>query len=96
MLSRTSSGGAAVNGCAMQGAMPSLCFGGVGHSGTGRHHGVDGFREFSNPRGVFFRGDGDLIDTFVPPYGERQQAMVDGALGGVGVVGPERGLDGRA
>jgi coniferyl-aldehyde dehydrogenase len=82
VLSRTSSGGAAVNGCAMQGAMPSLCFGGVGHSGTGRHHGVDGFREFSNPRGVFFRGDGDLIDTFVPPYGERQQAMVDGALGG--------------
>ncbi len=64
----------------MQGAMPSLNFGGVGQSGTGRHHGVDGFREFSNPRGVFIRGEGDLIDLFGPPYGEHQQALVDGAL----------------
>ena len=64
----------------MQGAMPSLDFGGVGQSGTGRHHGIDGFREFSNPRGVFIRGDGDIIDAFVPPYGERQQAIVDAAL----------------
>ncbi len=80
VLRRTSSGGATVNACAMQGAMPSLNFGGVGQSGTGRHHGVDGFREFSNPRGVFIRGEGDLIDLFGPPYGEHQQALVDGAL----------------
>jgi coniferyl-aldehyde dehydrogenase len=80
VLRRTTSGGAAVNACAMQGAMPSLNFGGVGQSGTGRHHGIDGFREFSNPRGVFIRGDGDIIDAFVPPYGARQQAIVDAAL----------------
>jgi coniferyl-aldehyde dehydrogenase len=80
VLRRTTSGGAAVNACAMQGAMPSLNFGGVGQSGTGRHHGIDGFREFSNPRGVFIRGEGDIIDAFVPPYGERQQAIVDAAL----------------
>jgi coniferyl-aldehyde dehydrogenase len=80
VLERTTSGGAAVNACAMQGAMASLAFGGVGQSGTGRHHGIDGFREFCNPRGVFIRGEGDISDAVVPPYGARQQAIVDAAL----------------
>lgn len=80
VLARTSSGGACVNACALQGALPSLGFGGVGMSGTGRHHGVDGFREFTNPRGVFYRGENDLCSYFYPPFDERQQALVDGAL----------------
>jgi coniferyl-aldehyde dehydrogenase len=82
VLARTSSGGACINACALQGALPSLGFGGVGQSGTGRHHGIDGFREFTNPRGVFHRGDGDLCALFYPPFDERQQALVDGALEG--------------
>jgi coniferyl-aldehyde dehydrogenase len=80
VLSRTSSGGACINAGALQGALPSLGFGGVGTSGTGRHHGVDGFREFSNPRGVFIRGEDDLCALFYPPFDERQQGLVDGAL----------------
>ena len=82
VLSRTTSGGACVNVCAVQGSLPSLGFGGVGQSGTGRHHGRDGFRELSNPRGVVVRGTGDLIDSFLPPYGALAQAVVDGALAG--------------
>ena len=81
-LRRTSSGGASINACAMQGAIAALGFGGVGQSGVGRHHGVDGFREFSNPRGVFIRGEGDLIDAFYAPYGERQEALIQAVLGG--------------
>ena len=69
VLRQTTSGGACVNICAVQGALPSLGFGGSGHSGTGRHHGIEGFREFSNPRGVVVRGTGDLADAFLPPYG---------------------------
>ncbi len=80
VLRRTSSGGACVNVCAVQGALPSLGFGGIGHSGNGRHHGVEGFREFSNPRGVVVRGSGDLADAFLPPYGATAQAIVDSAL----------------
>ena len=68
VLNGTISGGAAVNTCAAQGALPSLGFGGVGMSGTGRHHGIDGFREFSNQRGVVVRGTGDNIDAFFSPY----------------------------
>ena len=82
MLDRTVSGGAAVGACAAQGALPSLGFGGVGYSGSGRHHGLDGFREFSNPRGVVFRGEGGMLDAFLPPYGEQTQALVDGIFGG--------------
>jgi coniferyl-aldehyde dehydrogenase len=82
VLARTSSGGACVNACALQGALPSLGFGGVGQSGTGRHHGIDGFREFTNPRGVFHRGENDLCALFYPPFDERQQGLVDGALEG--------------
>ena len=80
VLERTTSGGACVNTAAAHGALPSLPFGGIGQSGTGRHHGVEGFREFSNPRGVFVRGKGDLIEAFMPPYGAIAEAVVGGAL----------------
>jgi coniferyl-aldehyde dehydrogenase len=47
-------------------------------------HGVEGFREFSNLRGVFVRGEGDLLDTFAPPYGETAQGIADAAFAGTG------------
>jgi coniferyl-aldehyde dehydrogenase len=84
VLRRTTSGGASVNTAGAHGALPSLPFGGVGMSGSGRHHGVEGFREFSNPRGVFVRGEGDIIEAFAPPYGPAAQAVVDAAFGGAG------------
>jgi acyl-CoA reductase-like NAD-dependent aldehyde dehydrogenase len=84
VLRRTTSGGACVNSAAVHGALPSLPFGGSGQSGSGRHHGIEGFREFSNLRGVFVRGEGDLIDTFAPPYGETAQAVADAAFAGAG------------
>ncbi|OBX19783.1 aldehyde dehydrogenase [Erythrobacter sp. QSSC1-22B] len=81
VLSGTSSGGAAVNTCALQGGLPSLAFGGSGNSGMGRHHGIEGFREFSNPRGIVVRGDEpDHIDAFYAPY-SKAEAMVAAALG---------------
>jgi coniferyl-aldehyde dehydrogenase len=84
VLRRTTSGGACVNSAAVHGALPSLPFGGVGQSGSGRHHGVEGFREFSNLRSVFVRGDGDLLEAFAPPYGPTAQAVVDAAFAGGG------------
>jgi coniferyl-aldehyde dehydrogenase len=80
VLRRTTSGGACVNAAAVHGALPSLPFGGIGQSGSGRHHGIEGFREFSNPRGVFVRGEGDMIEAFAPPYGDIAQAVVSGAF----------------
>ncbi len=79
VLRSTSSGGACVNACALQGALPSLGFGGSGTSGMGRHHGIEGFREFSNHRGVVVRGERDMIDAFYAPYA-KASAIVDALL----------------
>ena len=76
VVHETHSGGVTVNACAVQGALPSLGFGGVGMSGMGRHHGIEGFREFSNPRGVVVRGEGDLIDAFYPPSRRRPRSSM--------------------
>ena len=81
VLANTTSGGAAVNTCAIQGALPSLAFGGVGMSGMGRHHGVEGFREFSNNRGIVVRGEGDIIASFYAPH-SKAAAVVNAALSG--------------
>jgi len=32
-------------------------------------------------RGVFVRGDGDMIEAFAPPYGPEAQAVADAAFG---------------
>ena len=57
-------------------------FGGSGMSGMGRHHGIEGFREFSTARGVVIRGEGDHIDILYPPYGEKVKTIVDAAFEG--------------
>lgn len=82
VLAATSSGGAAINTCAVQSALPSMGFGGSGMSGMGRHHGIEGFREFSNPRGIFVRGQDDHLAAFYAPYAAAA-ALVETALGGL-------------
>ena len=47
----------------------------------GRHHGLEGFREFSNQRGVVVRGTGDIIDAFFAPY-DKAEAIVQMVLAG--------------
>jgi coniferyl-aldehyde dehydrogenase len=81
IIDHTNSGGAAVNCTAVQSALPSLGFGGSGNSGMGRHHGIDGFREFSNPRGVFTgrKDNQDLISAFAPPYAAKGEPLAEAA-----------------
>ncbi|KAK4705070.1 hypothetical protein P7C70_g1131, partial [Phenoliferia sp. Uapishka_3] len=69
VLENTTSGGVSVNTAVLQAAIPSLPFGGIGNSGMGVHHGVEGFREFSNPKGVVRKGKApDMLAAFYPPY----------------------------
>tara|TARA_R110000782_G_scaffold78276_9_gene155636 strand:+ start:66859 stop:68313 length:1455 start_codon:yes stop_codon:yes gene_type:complete len=76
VLDETTTGGAAVNLCAIQGGLPSLGFGGTGNSGMGRHHGEDGFREFSNPRGIVVKKGDVNVDLFWSPY-EKAERLVE-------------------
>lgn len=82
-IARTRSGGFSVNGASLHAASPNLGFGGVGESGFGRHHGVEGFKEFSNRRAIFVRGPSDAADIIFPPYGPEKAAIAEAAFAGV-------------
>lgn len=67
--------------CALQGGLLSLAFGGSDNRSMVRHHGIERFREFSNPRRIVVRGDGaDHINAFYGTY-RKAAARVDSALG---------------
>lgn len=72
VLSRTISGGVTVNDVVFHNAMEDLPFGGVGSSGMGNYHGVDGFRTFSHARAVYRQTGMDVAELsgFKPPYGK--------------------------
>src|SRR3546814_6843429 len=52
VLTRTISGGVTVNDVLFHNAMEDLPFGGVGPSGMGNYHSIDGFRTFGHARAV--------------------------------------------
>jgi coniferyl-aldehyde dehydrogenase len=52
VLTRTCSGGVTLNGVMSHASTEGLPFGGVGHSGMGAYHGIDGFRRFSHAKAV--------------------------------------------
>lgn len=76
LLRRTHSGGVAVNDWGWQVVNHDAPFGGVGNSGMGTYHGVEGFRELSHARTVFQRQRFFPIDLFYPPYGGFIQRLV--------------------
>jgi len=73
VLAHTTSGGATVNDVIMHVAQEDLPFGGVGPSGMGAYHGLDGFRTFSHARAVFSQSRIDVAELagLRPPYGEK-------------------------
>lgn len=79
----TSSGGFCVNAAALQGAQENLGFGGVGKSGMGRHHGLEGFREFSNPRGCVEAAPDNQLEPLMSPHGEATRQFIKAVTGGM-------------
>ncbi|HEX4860036.1 MAG TPA: coniferyl aldehyde dehydrogenase [Rhizomicrobium sp.] len=80
VLARTTSGGVTVNDVVMHVAMEDLPFGGVGPSGMGAYHGVDGFKTFSHAKAVFNQAKSDITAMMRPPYGPKFQKMIDGGI----------------
>lgn len=64
----TSSGGVCVNHTLFHIAPPTLPFGGVGDSGTGRYHGKAGFDAFSNHKSVLEKPTKPEVRFIYPPY----------------------------
>ncbi len=76
LLARTASGGVTINDTLLHVTQDDLPFGGVGESGMGRYHGVDGFRTFSQVRSVYRRSRFALTATMYPPYGGSLQNRI--------------------
>ncbi len=78
VLTRTISGGVTVNDVLFHNAMEDLPFGGVGPSGMGSYHGLDGFKTFSHARAVYRQPGIDVakLSGFKPPYGKQTEATL--------------------
>ena len=75
VLTRTISGGVTVNDVIFHVSADDLPFGGIGPSGMGSYHGVEGFRTFSHARAVYRQPKVDLakLAGLRPPYGSATQ-----------------------
>jgi coniferyl-aldehyde dehydrogenase len=71
-------GGMAVNDVIAHAICHSLPFGGVGASGMGSYHGVDGFREFSHHKAVYSQTPSEDVVGFTrPPYSDELRGMME-------------------
>ena len=82
VLTHTTSGGVTVNDVVMHVAQEDLPFGGVGPSGMGAYHGLDGFRTFSHAKAVFTQSRIDVaaLAGLKPPYGEKMLKTVQAQM----------------
>lgn len=80
VLSRTTSGGVSVNDVVMHVSMEDLPFGGIGPSGMGAYHGIDGFRTFSHAKAIFQQTKTDVTAMMRPPYGGKITKMLNSQI----------------
>ena len=77
VLSRTVSGNVTINGTFSHIAQDDLPFGGVGDSGMGAYHGVEGFRSLSHAKGIFQQGRWSGMDLFQAPFGNLTEKVIN-------------------
>jgi hypothetical protein len=67
-------------------------FGGVGMSGYGRYHGIEGFKAFSNPKGVMHKPPLNVFpyNQIYPPFDKMKQFILKNLMRLRGVENPMR------
>jgi coniferyl-aldehyde dehydrogenase len=80
VLTRTTSGGVTINGTLMHYVQDDLPFGGVGASGFGAYHGIEGFRAFSHQKAVFDVGRWNGGALLRPPFGRLTNMILNEML----------------
>ena len=70
LLARTASGNVTINNTLLHYAQDDLPFGGVGPSGMGAYHGIEGFRAMSHARGIFIQHRLNVGNLLRPPFGK--------------------------
>jgi len=76
VLKNTTSGGVTVNDVIMHVAQEDLPFGGVGPSGMGVYHGIDGFKQFSHAKSVYRQTMNEMVAMMRPPYSDKFRDFV--------------------
>jgi coniferyl-aldehyde dehydrogenase len=76
VLSRTTSGTVGINSTLMHYAQDDLPFGGVGASGMGAYHGIEGFRRLSHAKGIYVQGRWNAADLMRAPFGRLADAVL--------------------
>lgn len=76
-------GGMAVNDVVIHAICHELPFGGIGPSGLGCYHGIDGFREFSHNKAVYAQTPVEEIAGFMrPPYSDDMRGLIEQEITG--------------
>ena len=70
VLKQTHAGGVCINDAATHVIQEDLPFGGVGPSGIGKYHAIEGFQTFSAVKPVLKRGKFNSAKMAFPPYGK--------------------------
>ena len=70
VLDGTTSGNVTINGTIMHIAQDDLPFGGVGASGIGAYHGIEGFRRLSHAKGIYEQGRWNSTTLLRAPFGK--------------------------
>ena len=75
---RTTSGGMCVNDVIMHVMQEDLPFGGVGPSGMGSYHGLEGFRTFSHAKSIYRQPGANIgkLSGMLPPYGKATEKSI--------------------
>lgn len=81
LLARTTSGNVGINNTLLHIAQDDLPFGGVGPSGMGAYHGIEGFRSMSHAKGVFVQGRWNFANLLRAPFGKLTDLAVRSVLG---------------
>ncbi|MGB0885547.1 MAG: aldehyde dehydrogenase family protein [Chitinophagales bacterium] len=78
VLQETSSGGVCINDTLLHILNPNLPFGGVNNSGIGKSHGIWGFKDFSNERGILKQHlPFSAAKLLYPPYTKMSKFLID-------------------
>lgn len=81
LLRRTTSGNVGLNNTIIHVAQDDLPFGGIGPSGMGAYHGIEGFRSMSHAKGVFDQGSWNLPSLLHAPFGKLMELALVATLG---------------
>ena len=76
VINNTRSGGVCLNDTALHVGQHDMPFGGIGESGMGQYHGVEGFLTMSKLRPIFKQARFSSLSLMYPPYGKTFDTII--------------------